>query len=297
MNTEHLRALAAAVDEGTFDAAAASLRISGSAFSQRIRSLEKDVGQVLLTRTVPVGTTAAGDRMLRLARQVAVLEDEARRSLGRGTGGRAVLSVAVNADSLATWFVEVLRQAATWDDAVLQLHLEDQEHTHELLRQGTVIAAVTESPTPVSGCVSMELGTMVYHPVAASSLLERYRQPDGSVDFSAVPVQDFGSRDNLQRSRLAAWRDENPGAGSVPPRHQVPTVGGFNAAVAAGLGWGMVPAGQLPEGVLEGTHPDLVVIPGLEEARVPLHWQRWSAGTPVLDRLTAAVQQAARTMA
>ena len=296
MNTEHLRALAAAVDEGTFDAAAASLRISGSAFSQRIRSLEKDVGQVLLTRTVPVGTTTAGDRMLRLARQVAVLEEEARRSLGHGTGGRAVLSVAVNADSLATWFVEVLKQAATWDDAVLQLHLEDQEHTHELLRQGTVIAAVTESPTPVSGCVSMELGTMVYHPVAASSLLDRYRLPDGSADFTAVPVQDFGSRDNLQRSRLAAWREAHPGGEAIPPRHQVPTVGGFNAAVAAGLGWGMIPAGQLPPGVLEGAHPDLVVIPELEQARVPLHWQRWSAGTPALDRLTAAVQQAARNM-
>ncbi|MGM7669626.1 ArgP/LysG family DNA-binding transcriptional regulator [Microbacterium sp. A93] len=296
MNTDHLRALAAAVDEGTFDAAADALQISGSAFSQRIKALEKDAGQVLLTRTVPVGTTSAGDRMLRLARQVAVLEDETRRSLGRGTGGRTVLSVAVNADSLATWFVEVLRQAATWDDAVLQLHLEDQEHTHELLRSGSVIAAITEHPAPVSGCISMELGTMDYHPVAAASLLDRYRGEDGTVDFGAVPVQDFGTRDNLQRSRLAAWRAAVGGEPVEPPRHQVPTVGGFNAAVAAGLGWGMIPAGQLPEGVLEGTHPDLVTIPELGQSRVDLHWQRWSAGTAALDRLTAAVQQAARTM-
>ncbi|WP_313818002.1 ArgP/LysG family DNA-binding transcriptional regulator [Citricoccus sp.] len=322
MNTDHLRALAAAVDEGTFDAAAALLRISGSAFSQRIKALEKDAGQVLLTRTVPVGTTAAGDRMLRLARQVAVLEDETRRSLGQGTGGRTVLSVAVNADSMATWFVEVLRQAATWDDAVLQLHLEDQEHTHELLRSGTVIAAITEDPAPVSGCLSMELGAMDYHAVAASALLDRYRREDGSVDFDAVPVQEFGTRDSLQRSRLAAWRADQASRGSSgagggarsrgtggdgrggdglveagPPRHQVPTVGGFNAAVAAGLGWGMIPAGQLPEGVLEGTHADLVAIPELGQSRVALHWQRWSAGTEALDRLTAAVQQAARHMA
>ncbi|NUL47317.1 ArgP/LysG family DNA-binding transcriptional regulator [Cellulosimicrobium funkei] len=316
MNTDHLRALAAAVDEGTFDAAAASLRISGSAFSQRIKALEKDAGQVLLTRTVPVGTTTAGDQMLRLARQVAVLEDETRRSLGQGTGGRTVLSVAVNADSLATWFVEVLRQAATWDDAVLQLHLEDQEHTHELLRSGTVIAAITEDPAPVSGCLSMELGTMDYHAVAASALLDRYRREDGTVDFDAVPVQEFGTRDSLQRSQLTAWRAHQSvrpadagggGTGTVgesghgaryagPPLHQVPTVGGFNAAVAAGLGWGMIPAGQLPEGVLEGTHPDLVAIPELGQSRVALHWQRWSAGTEALDRLTAAVQQAARRM-
>ena len=91
MNTDHLRALAAAVDEGTFEAAAEVLHISGSAFSQRIKALEKDMGQVLLTRTVPVATTPAGDRVLRLARQVAVLEDDARRSLGRGSGGRTML--------------------------------------------------------------------------------------------------------------------------------------------------------------------------------------------------------------
>ncbi|MFC7401657.1 ArgP/LysG family DNA-binding transcriptional regulator [Citricoccus sp. GCM10030269] len=296
MNTDHLRALAAAVDEGTFDAAAASLRISGSAFSQRIKALEKDAGQVLLTRTVPVTTTSAGDRMLRLARQVAVLEDEARRSIGQGTGGRTVLSVAVNADSLATWFVEVLRQAATWDDAVLQLHVEDQEHTHELLRSGTVIAAITESPAPVSGCLSMELGTMDYHAVAASSLLDRHRRDDGSVDFASVPVQDFGTRDNLQRARLAAWRAAQDEETQEPPRHQIPTVGAFNAAVAAGLGWGMIPAGQLPDGVLHGTHPDLVTIPELGQSQVGLHWQRWSAGTEALDRLTAAVQQAARNI-
>ena len=82
MNTDHLRAFVTAVDEGTFEAAAALLRISGSAFSQRIKALEKEVGQVLVTRTVPVHTTTAGEDLLRTARQMVLLEDEARRSLG-----------------------------------------------------------------------------------------------------------------------------------------------------------------------------------------------------------------------
>lgn len=307
MNTDHLRALAAAVDEGTFEAAADLLRISGSAFSQRIKALEKDMGQVLLTRTVPVATTLAGDRVLRLARQVAVLEDDARRSLGRGSGGRTVLRVAVNVDSLATWFVEVLRQAATWDDVALQLQAEDQEHTHELLRSGAVVAAVTERPTPVSGCVSMELGGMGYHAVAASALLDRYRMgrrgsgDDGGhadsadVDFGAMPVVDFGSRDNLQRSRLSRLGRER-GLTLDPPRHVVPDAETYLEAVKLGMGWGMFPDGQLPDGVLEGTHPELEAIPELGAAQVQLHWQRWSAGTEALDRLTAAVQQAARHM-
>ena len=298
MNTDHLRALAAAVDEGTFEAAADLLQISGSAFSQRIKALEKDMGQVLLTRTVPVSTTHAGDRVLRLARQVAVLEDEARRSLGRGSGGRTVLRVAVNVDSLATWFVEVLRQAATWDDVALQLQAEDQEHTHELLRSGAVVAAVTERPTPVSGCVSMDLGEMGYHAVAASALLERHRTgggPGGTVDFGTMPVVDFGTRDNLQRSRLARLGRER-GLSYDPPRHVVPSAETYLQAVELGMGWGMFPDGQLPPGVLEGTHPELETVPELGAARVQLHWQRWSAGTQALDRLTAAVQLAARHM-
>jgi hypothetical protein len=48
VNTDHLRAFVLAVDEGTFESAAALLLISGSAFSQRIKALEKEVGQVLL---------------------------------------------------------------------------------------------------------------------------------------------------------------------------------------------------------------------------------------------------------
>ena len=76
MNSDHLRALVAAVDHGTFDAAADSLRISGSAFSQRIKALERQVGQVLLARTVPVRPTPAGERMLRLARQTLALRHQ-----------------------------------------------------------------------------------------------------------------------------------------------------------------------------------------------------------------------------
>ncbi|WP_277245625.1 ArgP/LysG family DNA-binding transcriptional regulator [Micrococcus terreus] len=294
MNTDHLRALAAAVDEGTFEAAAAALRISGSAFSQRIKALEKDLGQVLLTRTIPVTTTVAGDRALRLARQVAVLEDEARRSMGQGGGGRTVLRVAVNVDSLATWFVEVLRQAVTWDDVVLQLQTEDQGHTHELLRSGAVVAAVGEEPQPVTGCISMELGQMGYHAVAASALLEHYAE-NGVVDFGAMPVVDFGPRDTMQRSVLDRLARER-GLVLDPPRHVVPSSETYLRAVELGMGWGMFPDWQLPAGVLEGTHPEMEMIPELGSARIGLHWQRWSAGTGALDRLTAAVQQAARHM-
>lgn len=293
MNTDHLRAFVTAVDEGTFEAASAVLGISGSAFSQRVKALEKEVGQVLLTRTVPVRPTEAGAALLRTARQMTLLEDEARRSLGfRGAGDEIVtLSVAVNADSLYTWFQRVLQEAATWDDVELHLHAEDQEHTHELLRGGTVSAAVTETPTPVSGCRATALGTMRYWPVASAELLDRHRGDDGAVDWARVPQVDYSIRDSLQRSGLRRL--------GVSPRvtHLIPSVEAYNAAVAHGLGWGMIPEGMMPDGVMEGEHPDLVLVEEIGPTEAHLHWQRWTTGTPALDRLTDAVRRAAARMA
>lgn len=293
MNTDHLRAFVTAVDGGTFEAASALLGISGSAFSQRVKALEKEVGQVLLTRTVPVRPTDAGAALLRTARQMTLLEDEARRSLGfRGTGDEVItLSVAVNADSLYTWFQRVLQEAATWDDVELHLHAEDQEHTHELLRSGTVSAAVTETPSPVSGCRATALGTMRYWPVASAELLDRHRGADGGVDWARVPQVDYSIRDSLQRSGLRRL--------GVSPRvtHLIPSVEAYNAAVAHGLGWGMIPEGMMPAGVMKGEHPDLVLVEEIGPTEAHLHWQRWTTGTPALDRLTDAVRRAAARMA
>ncbi len=296
MNTDHLRAFVTAVDEGTFEAAAALLRISGSAFSQRIKALEKEVGQVLVTRTVPVHTTTAGEDLLRTARQMVLLEDEARRSLGfRGSSKNytptTTLSVAVNADSLYSWFIRVLQEVATWDDVELHLYPEDQEHTHELLRNGTVVAAVAEHPTPVSGCRSLPLGTMRYWPVASVELLDRHRDEDGALNWQAVPVVDYSIRDSLQRTAL-----HRVGVDSPRVTHLIPSVEAYNAAVGYGLGWGMIPEGMMPAGVMEGTHADLQVIEEIGPEESALHWQHWTTTTPALDRLTAAVERAAARM-
>ncbi|WP_022872924.1 ArgP/LysG family DNA-binding transcriptional regulator [Nesterenkonia alba] len=296
MNTGHLRAFVLAVDEGTFEAAADLLQISGSALSQRIKALEKEVGHVLLTRTVPVRPTASGETLLRIARQTLLLEDEARRTLGfRGSSAHyeptVTLAVGVNADSLASWFLYVLREAAVWDHVELHLHAEDQEHTHELLRNGTVAAAVTEEPTPVSGCRSEPLGVMRYWPVASAELLDRHRDDAGAVQWGEVPLVDYSIRDNMQRTALARVGVTTPSV-----THLVPSVQAYNAAVGYGLGWGMIPQAQMPEGVVEGTHRDLVVCAEIGPQDAQLHWQHWSATTPALDRLTEAVHRAAARM-
>src|SRR6478735_4863129 len=130
----HLAALVAIADHGTFDAAARALHVTPSAVSQRIRALESEVGQVVVRRTAPCRPTAAGEVLVRLGRQTRLLHDEVRDALAHGHEGVVDLPVAVNADSLATWFRGVVADVAGWDALALRLHVEDQAYSADLLR-------------------------------------------------------------------------------------------------------------------------------------------------------------------
>ena len=145
-----LEALLAVVAEGTFDAAARTLNVTPSAISQRIRALETRVGRVLVRRSKPVTPTPAGASLLQAARQIRAITDDVLSELGEETSAATPVALAVNADSLATWFVEALAQAGP--GLVFDLRRADQTRTAELLREGTVMAAVTASAQPVPGC-------------------------------------------------------------------------------------------------------------------------------------------------
>ncbi|WP_029138504.1 LysR family transcriptional regulator ArgP [Nakamurella lactea] len=280
MNSEQLRALAAIVDHGTFEAAAAALHITASAVSQRIKALESRVGQVVLRRTVPCRPTEAGEVLLRAARQIQLLQDDAMAALGQASQtGR--LQLAVNADSLATWFPAVLRTVAQWPDTVLHLHIEDQDHSTALLRSGAVIGAITSDPVAVPGCSIERLGSMRYVPMAAPALRERFGKGRG-VDWAAMPMVRFNSKDDLQHRVLAAHAVD-----AHPPVHLVPSSEGFLAAVTAGLGWGAVPLLQLHDQLRTGA---LVRLSSRDSVDVPLYWQVWRLRSPRIDRVTAAVR-------
>ena len=287
MNLEHLRALAAVVEEGTFEAAADRLHISPSAVSQRIKALENAEGQIMVRRGAPCTPTEPGAVLLRMARQIQLLESEARLQLSGRTSARASTPVAVNADSLATWFVPVLSEAAGWADSTLELSVEDQDHSSRLLRGGDVIAAVTADPVPVNGCAVEGLGAMRYLPVATPELRERFTGAAG-VDWGTMPAVRFNAKDDLQRRFLQAR-----GVSVVPPLHTIPSSEAFLAAVRAGLGWGMLPELQLGSDLEEGT---LMLLDGKAYEDVLLYWQAWKLDSDRLQRISAAVRQAARDL-
>lgn len=285
MDPDQLKALAAVIDTGTFEAAARSLHVTASAVSQRIRALESRVGQVLVRRTLPCTATAAGDVLVRYARQSAVLEADAMSALQSGTNAGAALSVAVNADSVADWFTPVLTAAADWPDTVLRIAVEDEGHSSGLLRSGAVIGAITSDPVAVQGCSVELLGSVRYLPVASPGLRERHRQGSG-VDWSTLPMVRFNAKDELQHRIL---RDR--GITATPPEHRVPASDGHLAALRAGLGWGVLSAARFEREHAAGT---LVRIGGRQHLDLPLHWQVWRLRSPRIDRLGDAIRDAAR---
>ncbi len=278
-----LEALAAAVTEGSFESAARRLHVTPSAISQRIKALETSVGRVLVIRSRPVRATASGETLLRTARQIEMVVDDAARTLADETEQELqAVAMAVNADSLSTWLPPAL--AAVDPPVCFDLRRADETRTAELLRDGTVTAAVTALSDPLPGCTSLPLGSMRYRPRATAEFAERWFT-DGptTASLARAPVVVFDRTDVLQDRylRRRARRQLHP------PRHHVPGSSAFVDAVRLGLGWGMVPDLQTSEG------DGLIELDPRGAIDVSLYWQQWRLSSAILERVAGAVRMQA----
>ncbi len=280
---QQLSALAAVVEYGSFDAAAARLHVTPSAISQRIKALEQRVGQVVVVREKPCVATTAGVPLLRLAAQTALLEAEALAEMGGGDGASPRIALAVNADSMATWFTAVFGQLP---DVLFDLRIEDQDHSARLLREGVVMGAVTTERTPVSGCRVRPLGVMRYVPVASPFYVERHLSDGFTAQAVATAPSLAWSRDDALQDMLVrkVFRRD-----IARPQHFVPTAEGFGSAVRAGRGWGMFPETLAAPALVEGSFVRVADV----HLDVPLFWQCWKLDSPLVGTITDSVQSAA----
>jgi LysR family transcriptional regulator, chromosome initiation inhibitor len=294
LDRAQLAAFAAVVEEGSFDAAARRLHVTPSAVSQRIKALESRMGQILVRRTRPSQPTEAGQVLVRLAGQVALLEAEAVAELAGaqvGDGSAALpglrLPIAVNADSLATWFLPALADLPAEGAATFDIRQEDQDHSVVLLRDGSVMAAVTAEARAVQGCRVTRLGSMRYLAVASPGFHDRYFAGGTTAKaLGGAPMLMFNRKDALQHR----FAQSLVGQRVDPPVTYLPSSVGFVDAARLGLAWGLVPEQLARPGLGRGDLRELA--PG-RPLDVPLYWQRWRLDSPALDSLSAAVAAAA----
>jgi LysR family transcriptional regulator (chromosome initiation inhibitor) len=290
LDSAQLAAFSAVIDEGSFEAAAKRLHVTPSAVSQRIKSLESRLGQVVVRRTRPAEPTEAGRVLQRLATQTQLIEHEALaalRSRPDGTAEPLRVPIAVNADSLSTWFLPALAGIPTELATTFDIRAEDQDYSAALLREGTVMAAVTADSRAVQGCRVEPLGAMRYFAVASPEFRARFL-PDGpSRDaLAGAPMLMFNRKDALQERFLLTLNGER----LSPPVTYLPTSQGFLDAARLGLAWGMVPEQLLGAALSRGEVAELA--PG-RYLDIPLFWQRWRLDSPALDAVTNAVHRAA----
>jgi LysR family transcriptional regulator (chromosome initiation inhibitor) len=286
-----LFALAAVVREGSFERAAVALHVTPSAVSQRIRALEERMGCALVVREQPCRATETGRRLCQHVDRVSLMEQELQGllpTLAPSGVARVELPIAVNADSLATWFAPAMAAFAAGAPVLVQLAVDDQDHTREWLRSGAVLAAVTGTARPAAGCNSHPLGAMRYVAAATPGFVRSHF--GGGVDadcLSRAPSLVFNAKDDLQ----ARWVRRHCQQDVRLPRHMLPSSQAFVTAAVAGMGWGLQPVALIESHLRDGSLVELVPDSPLD---VPLFWQHARAASSLLDGLSRDVLAAAR---
>ncbi|RYX96621.1 MAG: LysR family transcriptional regulator ArgP [Comamonadaceae bacterium] len=302
-----LECLAAIVEEGGFERAAQRLSITQSAVSQRLRALEAQVGTVLIVRSRPLKPTSAGQLLLKHTKMLRLLRADLERDLKElapsslgGAREEERISIAINADSVATWALQALTDLAR-QGLPMEIITDDQDFTHEWLREGQVLGCVTTLKQALRGCKVVPLGAMEYVAVAtpefAAARLPARENGDGSAgdplltayNFREVPFVAFNRKDDMQSEFVG----KAFGLKRVTLNQLfVPSSEGQVRAVLAGWGVSVVPK-LLAEGLIEQKR--LVnVAPGFA-LPIQLYWHCWNLESEVLDALTAALRQTAAT--
>ncbi|MBB3190698.1 LysR family transcriptional regulator ArgP [Halomonas cerina] len=283
-----LEALAAVIECDGFERAGEALGLSQSAISQRIKALEIRLGQPVLVRTPTLAPTPAGRSLLNHVQQVQLLERDLRRALPTLDSASPRLRIALNADSLVTWWAATVGPLCETEGLLLDLVVEDQDVGLRRLRDGDVAACLCASPQPIAGARCVRLGTMSYHPLATPAYRERYfpagPRPEA---FRRAPAIVFGPHDQLQHRFLAQC-----GYHGVFPFHLCPASEGFVRLALAGMGYGMMPLMQASERVDAG---ELISIAPGQALEVPLYWHFWRHSGRLMKRLTDVLSQVVLT--
>ncbi len=275
-----LEAYAAVISEGGFEKAAGKIHITQSAVSQRVKQLEETFGQVLLLRTTPPVPTDPGKKVLKLYHQVKHLEDDFQLSIQSDDEKTTYTSIpiGVNADTLDTWFFRSIEPFLTSEKVVLDLFVDDQEKTHQFLRDGKVLGCISTRSSALQGCRVDYIGEVSYGLYASKDFADKWF-PRG-VEFARLhltPCVCFTRDDELNATLFRQI------FGKVPqylPTHYVPSTIMFVEVIRKGIAYGMLPEQQSQPLIEAG---DIVDVTPHEKVSVQLYWHCWNLQSKLLQ--------------
>lgn len=287
-----LAALDQVVSEQSFEGAARQLHLTQSAVSQRIKQLEQRLAQPLLVRGQPPRPTEAGQRLLAHYRQVSQLESAVMADLLPDAPQKPLgVTIATNADSLATWLIPALTPLLHSHPIELNLLIEDESRTLDRLRSGEAFGAISINAEPLPGCRCDPLGQMDYLLVATPGFRARYFADGLTQDtLRRAPAVAFDQRDDMHERYITRHFGLPPGS---YPCHAVRSSEAFVAIARAGAAYCLIPRLMISEDLAAGRlielHPQGHLIQ-------PLYWHRWLLERGVHKLLSRRLIEHARTV-
>ncbi len=280
-----IEALDAIVYQGSFERAAEHLFVSQSAISQRIKQLEKFLAQPVLIRSQPPKPTPIGKKLLGLYRRVRLLEHEILPELKNDTSTRPVqLSLATNADSLATWLLPALKNVMKQRQVELKLTIYGEYRSIEKLKSGEVTGAISLESQPIPGCRADYLGRIDYVCVASPEFYQRYFSKGvNNQTLAKAPAVSYDQYDDLHKTFLTEHFNVNPDS---VIHHNISSSEAFLKVALAGVAYCLIPRLQITDELDIGVLVD--VTPGFLMSH-RIYWHHWQLETGVLQEISHAI--------
>jgi LysR family transcriptional regulator (chromosome initiation inhibitor) len=288
-----LEAFSAVVQHGSFERAATVLNVTRGAISQRVKALEEALATMLVVREKPVVATRKGEILLRHVRALKTLEDDTISAILPKLQERAPvpIAIAVNADSLSTWFGPLVAELLSQFKIALEIISDDQDHTFARLTKGEVMGCVSSEPDAAQGFEATPLGAMHYLCVATPEFRQKYF-PNGMSITTAVtaPAILFDRKDALHDQYLEQLFGVKV---AQYTRHYLPSPTALLDGICAGLGYAMAPGLRIAPLLETG---QLVELTPSCKVSVPLYWHHWQMELPLAQAMTQTITAHARKM-
>lgn len=253
----------------SFEEAAKKLHITQSAVSQRIKGLETHYGEPVLIRTLPYRPTQLGEYLIAHFKRICVLEETLERQIS-SSSMKPRISIAINRDSLETWFLELIDQKSIFGSIVVEVIADDQELTIDYFKKGLVGACLSTFEKEVMGGQVAFLGHMEYLLVSSPAFAKQYfkKKTDIKQGLLHAPAIKFDKNDRLHERYLEKYFGINGGELNY---QMIPSLRGFKKYALLGYGYGLIPRIDIVD---ELKKKRLVLLTD-KAWKIPLYWHYW----------------------